>query len=367
MKSIGRQLIIALLLSTIAFVLIPLPVHAANPTVSAVANKGTGPTSSLVWTSAFNPSSFQSNTLVLDAACTQNSTLITSIGDSAGLTWNKAARQISKGTINAGTMQSGDNEIWVSLPGNNGAVTDTLTINFSPSASACIVFIDAISSVFPYFQASTSTQAAMSGTITMTTASQTWPSNAMIYDFISVSARATGCANNTPFSLGVNSPLVQLDTFGQVYSGLNCLIFSGSGFTFESGAGTSTFSATFTGGGQLGVWGSPDAKGVYYEANNLLVIFTPQAAVVQTVYAGCTFFQEQCWVYPLFFLGLFGSFWIGIGIGMHASDRGLTFLAMSAITYGTIIEIMMGMLAGGFMVLVILVDIVYALALSGVF
>jgi len=289
------------------------------------------------------------------------------VGDSAGLTWNKVTRQISKGTINAGTMQSSDNEVWVSLPGNSGAVIDTLTINFSPSASACIFAIDAISSVFPYSQASTATRAANASAITMTTASQTWPSAAIIYDFASATAHASGCTLSTSFSIAPNSPLAIVTNVGAAYTGMNCLMFVATGFTFQAGAGTSTFSTTFTGNNQLSVWGSPDAKGVYFEASNLLVIFTPQAAVVQTVYAGCTFFQEQCWVYPLFFLGLFGSFWIGIGIGMHASDRGLTFLAMSAITYGTIIEIMMGMLAGSFMVLVILADVVYALALSGVF
>jgi hypothetical protein len=109
---------------------------------------------------------------------------------------------------------------------------------------------------------------------------------------------------------------------------------------------------------------SPPSTNGYTDITFFNAIAPP---VSVTVIVPCTWYQEQCWVYPLFFMGLFSTFWIALAAAARVSTRGMTYVLMSSFTYGTIIEIMMGMIGSQLLVLIMVADVLYAVGLSALF
>lgn len=101
--------------------------------------------------------------------------------------------------------------------------------------------------------------------------------------------------------------------------------------------------------------------------------FAPSATTTTSTSSGqvtvvaCTWYQEQCWLFPMLFLALFSVLWVGVAAASKVSTRGMTYVLMSSVTYGTIIEIMMGMLSSELLILIIAMDVVYAIGFSAFF
>ena len=75
-------------------------------------------------------------------------------------------------------------------------------------------------------------------------------------------------------------------------------------------------------------------------------------------------FQLQYWLIPLMYLGLYDAFFIGIAFGFETSEKGLMYLILSGATFGSLVEVVMGMMTPAVPVVLIVVNIAYSLNLA---
>lgn len=134
-------------LAMLSVVVVPV-VHASNPVVSAI---GYG-VESAPGGSAFGPSSNTFNlathpgsTILVWISCTGASVAVTSVTDSAGLTYGQAGAEY---TAAYGTPGIGiDDELWYASYSTNSNTADSWTVNTSPNWYSCTSSVSYINSV----------------------------------------------------------------------------------------------------------------------------------------------------------------------------------------------------------------------------
>ena len=82
--------------------------------------------------------------------------------------------------------------------------------------------------------------------------------------------------------------------------------------------------------------------------------------VNEIVIQACTFFQLQCWWYPMLFFGLYAGGICLVGIGGRISSRGFTYMALFGLTMASLIQVMMGLLSVMFPIILLSVSVIYA-------
>lgn len=73
----------------------------------------------------------------------------------------------------------------------------------------------------------------------------------------------------------------------------------------------------------------------------------------------CTFFQLQCWWYPTLFMGMYMAPFLAIGSKGRISTKGKTFLVLGGMVYGSLIEVIMGIMTILIPLLLIIVWVLY--------
>lgn len=97
------------------------------------------------------------------------------------------------------------------------------------------------------------------------------------------------------------------------------------------------------------------------------VVFEAAVVVTVTTVVPCTWYEEQCWLFPLFFIAVYSISWLVPAAFSKVSTRGMTHLFMAALTLGTVIDIMMGMLSANLLILLIAIDVLYGIGVSALF
>jgi hypothetical protein len=90
------------------------------------------------------------------------------------------------------------------------------------------------------------------------------------------------------------------------------------------------------------------------------------APVVQgsTLVAACTFFQLQCWAFPLMYLGMIDSFFIGVAAGFRTSEKSFLYLTFAGLTWGSMVEIVLGIMTPMLPIILIALNIAYSFRLD---
>lgn len=86
-------------------------------------------------------------------------------------------------------------------------------------------------------------------------------------------------------------------------------------------------------------------------------------AIVVTVITACTLFELQCWWYPLLFIGLYAGFILLVSTWLQASPRGKAHLFLSAVTMGSLVAVIFGIMSIAFPLLMLLLNSIIALRL----
>ena len=114
-----------------------------------------------------------------------------------------------------------------------------------------------------------------------------------------------------------------------------------------------------------------DCLGVQVTVNSVQTLNTgvlcgAQGIANVTVYVvvACNFFQLQCWLYPLFFMGMYSAFFIGVGLGLEVSEKGFIYLIFSGLTMASIIEVQMGIMTPLLPIILIVLVVAYSFNLG---
>jgi hypothetical protein len=172
-------------------------------------------------------------------------------------------------------------------------------------------------------------------------------------------------AYGAPYSFPFTSGGCSYGSFSTGHSATTGWCYSVPGVGFPSDPTTFPMFTTLPGGGPVLNWGEVGAA--FDAPPTTTTSSSTSTGTGQTVVIACTWYQEQCWLFPIMFLALFSTFWVAIGAASKVSTRGMTYILMSSVTYGTIIEIMMGMLSSELLILIIVIDVVYAIGFSALF
>ena len=79
----------------------------------------------------------------------------------------------------------------------------------------------------------------------------------------------------------------------------------------------------------------------------------------------CNFFELQCWWYPLLFMGLYSGFILMVGTWLRTSPRGKAHLFLSAVTFGSLIAVILGIMNIVFPLAMLVLNTIIALRLRG--
>jgi hypothetical protein len=96
-----------------------------------------------------------------------------------------------------------------------------------------------------------------------------------------------------------------------------------------------------------------------------VVIGSTPLPITVIVVKACTWYQLECWLYPLFFYGIYAVVPLTVGFLAKASPRAMAYLMMSVLTYASMIAVILGMLSSQLLIVNLLIDVVYALKFSG--
>lgn len=88
------------------------------------------------------------------------------------------------------------------------------------------------------------------------------------------------------------------------------------------------------------------------------------SAPTVTVVTACNFFQLQCWMYPMFFMGTYLGFFIGLAAAAEVSEKAFLYLLLSGATIASLIEVDMGIMTAMIPVILITLNIVYSFRLD---
>ena len=94
------------------------------------------------------------------------------------------------------------------------------------------------------------------------------------------------------------------------------------------------------------------------------IILNPTPTIIVTQVVACNFFQLQCWVYPIIWLGMFEGFFVAIAIGFDTSEKAFMYLILSGATVGSLIGVVMGIMTPMVPILLIVANIAYSLNLG---
>lgn len=127
------------------------------------------------------------------------------------------------------------------------------------------------------------------------------------------------------------------------------LVFSaGTGYTAVGGH------APFNGDAEFG---TPPGSGVSNPTNfpascsgntnwlEAAVLIGIQVTSTTTVVAACTWYQLQCWWYPMLYFGVYGGVFMFTGGAGKVSPRGLTYLLLSGLTFAGLAMVLMDMIS----------------------
>jgi PKD repeat protein len=88
-------------------------------------------------------------------------------------------------------------------------------------------------------------------------------------------------------------------------------------------------------------------------------------SVTSLVYtAACNFYQLQCWAYPLLFMGLYVSFFLGAAIAFSFTEKGLLYFVLAGATYASLIELSLGIMTPFVPVALIALNVAYSFRLD---
>jgi hypothetical protein len=102
------------------------------------------------------------------------------------------------------------------------------------------------------------------------------------------------------------------------------------------------------------------------DAQFVIVGLSGAPTVIVTQVVPCNFFQLQCWLYPLFYLGMFEAFFIGVASAFRVSDKAFLYLVLSGATFASLIEIQMGIMTPALPVMLVLVNVAYSFRIDKV-
>jgi hypothetical protein len=83
-----------------------------------------------------------------------------------------------------------------------------------------------------------------------------------------------------------------------------------------------------------------------------------------TFIAACNFFQLQCWAIPLMYLGMIDGFFVGIAGTFRVSEKSFMYLTFAGLTWGSLVEISLGIMTPMLPVLLIAMNIAYSFRLD---
>lgn len=346
--------------------------HAVGPTVTQIATTlpaiqgGVAFSSSSVTLTTFNPSTYESQTLMLYSQCAPNTVLVSSITDSAGLAWKKI---IGGSTVGDGTILGQAAEAWwVQVPASIGS-SDSVVVNYSPSFTACSDTIVNINQP-TFFDVATASGALSTASSFNHTSTGTSLSQTLVLQWTGDSYAFLGCATSSGAAYTQIAPLTDSSITGITSGTLsNCGFFNHLNDVFFASSGSSgPWKTTFACNNQCTAWGSPDSHSNYFATTTLTILLTlaPFSPIGKIVISPCTFFEFQCWWFPMFFNLTFGGIYLVVAFTANASTKAEIFMLLSGLSISGLISIILAILPITFPFLLILSHITYTLRLRGI-
>lgn len=85
-----------------------------------------------------------------------------------------------------------------------------------------------------------------------------------------------------------------------------------------------------------------------------------------TLTIACDFFQFQCWAIPLMYLGMIDGFFIGVAGAFRVSEKSAMYLMFAGLTWGSLVEISLGIMTPMLPIILIAMNIAYSFRLDKV-
>lgn len=83
-----------------------------------------------------------------------------------------------------------------------------------------------------------------------------------------------------------------------------------------------------------------------------------------TLVLACNFFQFQCWAIPLMYLGMIDGFFIGVAGAFRVSEKSALYLIVAGLTWGSLVEISLGIMTPMLPIILIALNIAYSFRLD---
>ena len=85
-----------------------------------------------------------------------------------------------------------------------------------------------------------------------------------------------------------------------------------------------------------------------------------------TLTIACNFFQFQCWAIPLMYLGMIDGFFLGVAGAFRVSEKSAMYLIIAGLTWGSLVEISLGIMTPMLPVILIAMNVAYSFRLDKV-
>jgi hypothetical protein len=246
--------------------------------------------------------------------------MVNGVTDNQTNTWSLAkAAQYNFGA-NCAAGNCLDSEIWYTQS-TSAAGHDSVIATFSTTPTGTMEMID-VTGLTPNVAATTSSTCASPCAGPLTTATSL--AQTQTTDFV-ISSAFTSCQASGILTPGTNyTPTTPPNTFD------GAIEYSNSSSGFVPTPTNFSWSCSVNFGNAIDVG----------------VVFGPLVSITNltTKVVACTWFELQCWWYPMLFFGVYGGTFILTGGAGKVSSRGVTYLMLSALTFGGLAMVMMDMM-----------------------
>ena len=274
------------------------------------------------------------------------STIISSVSDTLGNSWNIVSVCSPLGITNCAS-------IGYSLIIHGGSSTISANLGVSNYGAWSIGYAAASDGTPLLYEGLASGTGAVPSTSGLT-----WPTSSISVDypllaFVFVGESPSSGLGPQTSSAGTWTPAATSLGDGYECNSSNC---QQEGYLTEN-TGSGTFSAT----ANMAFNGASSTNPTYLVA---AFVFGLEPIVV-TVITACTLFELQCWWYPLLFVGLYAGFILLVSTWLQTSPRGKAHLFLSAVTMGSLVAVIFGIMSIAFPLLMLLLNSIIALRLRG--